>query len=285
MTVDFIPFGEPYADISPDNLRQNEAKKTLNLCVESKDFEIIELRHLTQNDNKVSDLIIVECINDQVPSRNPQGIKVRERLALVFTLDKLPEVRALRKDFPKALPHLNDVPFDEPASLCLYFEPWSAVEITWTAHKHLRRILWWLSETAKEKLHRDDQPVERVYFDSPYEIVLPPDFENLIKDQSQSLIFELVKQSTGDFKVIRGIFFPKAKVKNISQLEILILELSTVVQCRTESYHKTLGQIHDQLEERGAPFLDRLNAAIQEKSHSGLVKNDSTRCLLISVFR
>ncbi|OPY84744.1 MAG: ThiF family protein [Smithella sp. PtaU1.Bin162] len=281
MTVEFIPFGEPYSNLSSDNLRHYAAKKTLELCEKNKDFKIIELRHLTKNDGTVSDLIIVECINDQVPSHNPYGIKKRERLALVFTLDKLPEVRALRKDFPKALPHLNDVPLGKPASLCLYFEPWSAVEITWTAHKHLRRILWWLSETAKGKLHRDDQPVERVYFDSPYEIVLPPDFENRIKDQSQSLIFELVKQSTGDFKVIRGIFFPKAKAKNIPQLEILMLELSTVVQRRTESYRKTLGQIHDQLEERGAPFLDRLNATIQEKSHSGLVKNDSTRCLLI----
>jgi integrative and conjugative element protein (TIGR02256 family) len=281
MTAEFIPFGEPYSNLCPDNLKRDAAKKTLELCEKNKDFKVIELRHLTKNDGKVSDLIIVECINDQVPSLNPHGIKTRERLALVFIPDRLPEVRALRKDFPKALLHLNDVPLGEPVSLCLYFEPWSAVEITWTAHKHLRRILWWLSETAKGKLHRDDQPVERVYFDSPYEIVLPPDFEERIKDHSQSLIFEFVKQSTGNFKVIRGRFLPKTKANNIPQLEILILELTPVVQRRTESYNKTLGQIHDQLEERGAPFLDRLNATIQEKSHSGLVKNDSTRCLLI----
>jgi hypothetical protein len=283
MTVEFISFGEPYSNLSPDNLKQDAAKKTLKLCEKNKDFEVIELRHLAQKNCKVSDLIIVECINDQVPSRNPYGIKTHERLALVFIPDKLPEVRALRKDFPKALLHLNDVPLDEPVSLCLYFEPWSAVEITWTAHKHLRRILWWLSETAKGKLHRDDQPVERVYFDSPYEIVLPPDFEERIKDHSQSLIFELVKQSTGDFKVIRGKFLPKATAtaNNIPQLEILMLELTTVVQRRTESYNKTLGQIHNQLEERGAPFIDKLNDSIQEKSHSGIVKNDSKRCLLI----
>jgi proteasome lid subunit RPN8/RPN11 len=284
MTVEFFPFGETYSDLSPDNLKQDAAKKTLKLCEKNKDFKVIELQYLIQNDGKVSDLIIVECFNDQVPSHNPHGIKKRERLALVFTLDKLPEVRALRKDFPKALLHLNDVPLNEPASLCLYFEPWSAVEITWTAQKHLRQIMWWLSETAKGKLHRDDQPVERVYFDSPYEIVLPPDFEESIKDHSQSLIFKIIKQSTGNFKVIRGIFFPreKAEINKTPQIEILMLELPAIVQCRTESYSKTLGQIHDQLEKRGAPFLDQLNAAIREKVPvGGLIKNESNRCLII----
>ncbi len=286
MTVEFISFGEPYSNpnLCPDNLKQDAARKTLELCEKNKDFKVIELRHLTKNDGKVSDLIIVECINDQVPSRNLQGIKTRERLALVFIPDRLPEVRALRKDFPRALLHLYDVPLGEPVSLCLYFEPWSAVEITWTAHKHLRRILWWLSETAKGKLHRDDQPVERVYFDSPYEIVLPPDFEERIKDHSQSLIFKFVEQSTGDCKVIRGIFSPKekAEVNKTPQLEILMLELPAVVQRRTESYNKTLGQIHDQLEKRGAPFLDQLNEKIKEKIPvGGLIKNESNRCLLI----
>ena len=139
MTVEFIPFGEPYADLSPDNLRHNVSKKILKLCEESKDFEVIELRRLTQN-NETSDLIIVESVNDQVPSRNPSGIKVRERLALVFTPNTLPQVRALRKNFPTDCLHLNDVPLGDPVSLCLYFEPWSAVEITWTAQKHLTQI-------------------------------------------------------------------------------------------------------------------------------------------------
>lgn len=282
MTVEFIPFGEPYADINPDNLKQTVSKKVLKFCERNKDFEVIELRHLTR-DSKTSDLIIVNCVNDQVPSRNPYGIKSRERLALAFTPNKLPEVRALRKNFPTNCLHLNDVPLGEPASLCLYYEPWSALEITWTAQKHLRRILWWLSETARGNLHRDDQPVERIYFDSPYEIVLPPNFEKDINNPTQSLIFEIVKQTTGDFKIIRGVFSPKdkAKTNKIPQIEIIMLALPAVVQGRTEVYEKTLGQIHDRLANKGAPFLNQLNAEIQERSHSGLVKNSSNRCLLI----
>lgn len=282
MTNEFIPFGEPYADLSPDNLKQKVSKKILKLCEASKDYEVVELRHPT-GDKETSDLIIVECVNDQVPSRNSFGIRVRERLALVFTPDKLPEVRTLRKDFPTSFLHLNDVPLNEPASLCLYFEPWSAVEITWTAQKHLKRILWWLTETAKGKLHRDDQPLERAFFDSPYEIIMPPDFEEKINDHSQSLTFHIVQQSNGDFRAIRGSFFPKdiAKVNNIPQIEIAMLELPAIVHDRTKSFNKTLGQMHDHLSERGAPLLYPLNAMIKEKSHTGLIKNSSNRCLLI----
>lgn len=93
MTVEFIPFGEPYDNLSPENVRLNASKKILKFCEESNEFKVIELRHLTRND-EISDLIIVDCFNDQVPSRNQYGIKVRERLALVLTLETLPEVRA-----------------------------------------------------------------------------------------------------------------------------------------------------------------------------------------------
>ena len=187
MTIEFIPFGEPYADLSLQNLRQNVAKKALKLCEESKDFEVIELRHLTQKDENVSDLIIVECINDQVPSHNQYGIKVRERLALVFTPDRLPEVRALRNDFP-TVPHMNHVLPGEPASLCLYSETWHYLERTWTAQKHLQQILWWLTGAARGTLHRDDQALEPLYFESPFEIVLPPDFEEKLDNPDLVLL-------------------------------------------------------------------------------------------------
>ena len=192
MTIEFIPFGKPYTNLSPDNLKWNVSKKILQLCTDSKDFEIIELRYLDQ-DETISDIIVVDCLSDEIKTKNQYGIKKRERLALVFTAEKIPQVRALRKNFPTDCLHLNDTPSGEPASLCLYYEPWNAVEISWTAQKHLGQILWWLSETAKGKLHRDDQPLERVYFDSPYEIVLPPDFEEKSKDKTKSLILIIIQ--------------------------------------------------------------------------------------------
>ena len=176
MATAFITYGET-CEFVPETLFSVLAKRMLTVLLAQKnDFELIELRRLTRNNGKVSDIIVVDCINDQVPSHNPFGIKVRERLALVFSDYQQPEVRALREDFPNVLHRYHVLP-NEPSSLCLYFEPWSAIERSWTPQNFLQRILWWLRETANGTLHRDDQPLEQIYYDSPYKIVLPPDFQ------------------------------------------------------------------------------------------------------------
>jgi integrative and conjugative element protein (TIGR02256 family) len=320
MTNELIPFGEPYADLDPDNLRQNVSKKILKLCRESsKDFEVIEIRHLTRN-NETSDLIIVECVNDQVPSRNSSGIKVRERLALVFTPDKLPEVRALRGNFP-TLPHMNHVPPGEPASLCLYADTWHSLERTWTPQKHLQRILWWLTEAARGTLHRDDQALEPLYFESPFEIVLPPDFDEKSKDPNLVLIPQpiRVEQPPLNFKVVRCIFLDKRSIttqetsknrvfkvpligdpsgkyrtagkllvpqeryehKRPPNFTILSVAIPSMVHGIIEQYPRTLGELHDQIERRGYAILDVLKAAIKEKANGGIPREDSSECLLI----
>lgn len=230
MGADLIPFGEPLPDLNPDHLNYAISKKVLSLCAASTDFQVVQLRRLLRND-KSWDLIVVDCINDQVASRNAIGIKVRERVALAFTANALPEVRALRKHFPTTVSHLNHVSAGEPVSLCLYSEPWNTLERTWTAQRHLQRILWWLTETSKEKLHRDDQPPEPLYFHSPFQIVLPLDFEEKMEKSDLVLIpipIPVAEQPHLDFKVIRGVFQNKAHIetrepgrKNVSSVPII----------------------------------------------------------------
>jgi len=171
MPGDFMSFGEPYPGLNPDHLKLSLAKRTLAVCHDSKDFEVLELRHLELLNGGFAEIIVVDCINDQIGSKNPFGIKVRERLALLFPPkeNQMPEVRALRRDFPLNVLHLNYVGPRQPVGLCLYVDPWSAVERTWTPKKYLKRIFWWLTETAKGTLHLRDQPLERMYyFESPF---------------------------------------------------------------------------------------------------------------------
>jgi hypothetical protein len=284
MATEYISYGEAYPDCNPERFTQVAAKRTLSVCLAHKDFEVLDLRCLRRSDDDVSDIIVVDCVNDQVPSRNPVGIKVRERLALVFRPDYAPEVRALRKDFPTNVLHLNHVGPGQPAWFCLYFESWSTVERTWTPQKFLQRILWWLSETAKGALHRADQPLERLYFETPFEIVLPPDFDDKVKNASLSLTFSIVKRSSGDFKVIRGFFLPAkhAQIQEVPQTEVLNLELLPVVHGGVEYYPNTLGQLHDQFALRGVKFFSELATLIRKKAPPhGLSRNPSGRCLLI----
>lgn len=319
MTVEFISFGEPYPDLSPDSLRQSVSKKTLGLCEASKEFQVIELCHKVQ-DEKVSDIIIVDCFNGRIPSRNPYDIKVRERLALVFTPDKLPEVKPLRAGFP-ILPHMNHVLPGEPASLCLYVDTWQSLERTWTPQKHLQRILWWLTESAKGTLHRDDQSLEPLYFESPFEIVLPNDFDEKSGDPNLVLFPEAIRieQPPLNFKVVRCSFQDKKSIatqestkskvsrvpiigapsgiyravgplfvpqechekKKIPHFEILTVTGPSTVHGIIEQYPRTLGELDDQMISRGGSILEPLKKVIQEKTHGGISHEDLTECLLI----
>lgn len=283
MASSFVAFGET-CDLSSEALSSDIARRMMSVLLRQKDdFEIIELRRLSRGNGKMSDVIVVDCVNDQVPTHNPIGIKVRERLALVFTPHHLPEVRALRQDFPRVL-HRNHVLPNEPSSLCLYFEPWSAIERSWTPENFLQRILWWLRETAKGTLHRADQPPEQIYYDSPFKVVLPPDFHNKIVDESLSLVLGQVPLSSGGFKIIRGTFEPKGKAQGhkLQQTEVLWISLSAIVHGPVEMPPNTMGEVHDQLEGRGSPFLTNLIEEIRSKTPDhGLERAPLTRCLLV----
>ena len=280
--MDYVDFGEPYTGLDFERLEHPFAKKSLKLCQENGSFDVIELRKINLGPTEYKDIIIVDCVNDQVPSRNTQGIKVRERLALVFQENKIPEVRALRKNFP-IVSHLNLVPSNEPVSLCLYFQDWSAVERTWTPQKHLQRILWWLTETAKGSLHREDQPLERLYFESPLEIVLPPDYKEKFNDKSLSMICCPIFLSDKEFKIIR-VKFVDSKSKKISELpnlEIFTLNSPPVVHGQINFTPNLLGRLHDQYLERGFNLFESLCKSIKNCSVEGLTLKAEGRCLII----
>lgn len=176
MPETYVAFGEVIAGALPESLTLPGAKATWDALVQRREFTIVEARRYDRGD-RYAEILVVVCENDGVPSRNPVGIAYRETLGLLFhsKSELVPEVRALRIGFP-ATPHQNHVPHSEPPSLCLYFEPWIAVRPTWTPQKHLNRILWWLAETASGTLHRADQPLEQLYFQSPFELIFPFDF-------------------------------------------------------------------------------------------------------------
>ena len=282
MPVAYVPFGEPYQGLNPDKLTAEISRKTLSACIRNDSFEVLELRRIIHSDGELSDVIVVECINDQVPSRNDVGIKVREHLALVFHQGKIPEVRALRVDFPKVM-HLNHVPSTEPLSLCLYFQPWSALERTWTPQKHLQRILWWLSETAKKTLHRDDQPLENIFFDSPFEIVLPPNYVEKILHPHLDLSFTAINRGDNEFRVIRGGFISKeqAKKHGLPKIEILDISFPPVVNDSVDISPNTLGGLNDTYQRRGAQFFDSMVSVVKEKAEHGLTQDQTQKCLFI----
>jgi len=233
MSDKYINFGEPILELTEDALSIPISRRMFNACIAHKFFELVELKSIVQEGQCFAEMLVVDCINDGVPTRNEIGILYRERLGLIFHAKEtiMPEVRALRKDFP-ATSHQNHVGKGEPIFLCLYFEPWEVIERSWTPQSHLNRVLWWLAETAKGTLHREDQPVEQFYFRSPFEIILPPDFDKKIRQDN--LVLTLVRVEE---RVFLGNFLEVSQAKNVQiDLTCIVLNLQPLIHGAVEHF-------------------------------------------------
>ncbi len=174
-----IAFGQSFPDSDPTRLRFSGSRALLAACHLHPDYTVRELRSLTRMDGSHADCIVVTVDNRQVPQRNPVGISTVETIALLHNEGaKLPyDARPLRADFPILL-HQNSVLEGEPVSLCLYEQPWAAVERSWTPARFLDRIMWWLGQSSLGELHAEDQALEQLFYDDATRLVLPVNFES-----------------------------------------------------------------------------------------------------------
>jgi integrative and conjugative element protein (TIGR02256 family) len=280
MTVTYINFGEPLGAQQPDALVIDAARQTISAIQAHADYELIEMRQLAD-----SELLIVDCVNDGVPSRNKIGIQYRERLVLRYFNDPeiIPEVRALRINFPTTF-HQNSIFSGEPCSLCIYFEPWSAIQRTWTPQKHLARIQWWLVNMANGTLHAEEQPLEPLYFDSLYELVLPPNFDEKVCDDMFSLIVNPRPITKNNFKILVGEFVFVADAKNITNLPLSCeaLSIPPITHGQIEATPGNLGQLDDQFKSRGVDLAEIFFEKIRIKAEgNGLGKTQENLTLLV----
>ena len=227
------------------------------------DFTLVRLLFHTVPGGPRIEVLVVDVECDGVPSRNPAGIQYRERLALCVPEDPqaLVEVLALRKSFP-VLMHQNHGTRDGAASLCLYFEPTRTVMRTWTPQRFLRRIQWWLEQSARGELHPADQPVEQLFFASKYELVLPWNLDALRATAGVKMAVARSKPRPDG----GGTFFlrPVGDGGNepAGSASLIELTLPPVVQGFVERDPGTLGGLADMLSQRGVQLLPPLIAAL-----------------------
>ncbi len=260
-----IDFGERLQDQDPARLTIVAAGLTAAAVEEHPDFELRELRSLKDKTGD-SEILVVDCTCDRVWSQNPFGIRYRELFALRFFRDpkRMPEARALRSDF-RVLLHTNDVEPGEPTWLCIYYEPWPAINRTWTPQKFLARIQWWLIESANGTLHPADQPAEQLYFESPFSVVLPPKFDELGSNKDLAIVLEARSSQTGSRWAASARFAPLNQYARTGerQYACVALTLPAIPHGRPERYPTTLAEVHDRLKNRGAPVAEALFGEIQ----------------------
>lgn len=122
---------------------------------------------------------LVTDIEIHVPPENRHGFQFVERFLLWIPENDTQVVKAfaLRKDFPVTM-HQNATDDGTPIDLCLYQEPVHSILRTWTPQKFIKRIKSWVERMARDELHAQDQPVEQVFFDSQFDLILPAELRD-----------------------------------------------------------------------------------------------------------
>jgi integrative and conjugative element protein (TIGR02256 family) len=145
----------------------------------------------------------------------------------------------------------------------LYFEPPASVSRTWTAQNFLRRVQWWLEQSAKGQLHSADQPVEQLFFVTGRELVLPWNFDELRRQAGQ----RFVVRRSGE-RPDRGETYFIVPVRTAEEGETAVVpievDLPPIIQGHIERDPTTLGELSDLLLARGVNLLDVLQAPLKE---------------------
>jgi integrative and conjugative element protein (TIGR02256 family) len=235
-------------------------QRLLEACVNNSSCEVIQLR--AENIHKTQ-TIIADFADGSFALNNGVGINRVERLALTFSPEAhfRWEVRALRGDFPVTL-HQNHTPKGDPRSLCLYIEPWTAVERTWTPELFLKRIFWWLRATAEETIHRDDQPIEHLFFHTPFNIILPKDHFSSEETLQKKLLFDVIQYNgLGDTTLVAKYANGRESTPTHSCFSVSVI-LEPIENGPVEGYPDTLGALEDLLIKRKSPIIPLLKDAI-----------------------
>lgn len=278
----FIEWGKTLAKVTPDVLPDAPLRALLRTCQEHPDIDVVELR--CAPDGVAWHAIVVDAGDGTVAPRNAAGIYPRERLALIYRpAAEMPfEVRALRDNFPETL-HQNAVGADEPCSLCLYDQPWSALERGWTPGKFLTRILQWLEGTASGSLHADDQVLEQLFFDSGLHVILPAGFTQTIQDRTQTVHVNLAHQSPQRVTLVASVVPAGTHNPWGATYQPLTCELNGVAHPPIQGIPRSLGELEARLQHVGSSLFPALVHTVREAATGGiaLTGNDVQRKTLL----
>jgi hypothetical protein len=220
-------------------------------------LSLVEVRRAVDGD------VLVFDVQAEVPQRPEAEIRVPERLAVTFfdSDDRMPATAALRRDFPRDLPHLNLMPAGSPASLCLFAERYNTVRLRWTAAMYARRVHQWLSDTARGALHQEDQALEPFILPTAGILVLPRRVYTINAEE------DLVVRSRGtgaDRVVIASPPGDGIAPEDSEPHVALTIVTEPHVHGAIQAVPQTLRELHDFLTRFGTDLLGALQAKLSK---------------------
>lgn len=214
-----------------------------------------------------SEFIVIDAGDGTVDAGNKAGIRRRERLAIGINPNyRVPVVvYTLRKDFP-LLSHQHPPSIGGARVLCLYDSTWSTVERSWTPQRFIARMFWWLRESAMLRLHRDDQPLEQLFYMSPYQLILPSNYPDYAKAGSGTLT--IFKVDEGDSLILRAEpSQPGDQSKSVRMVPVMVKPVGTTTLA---GFPETLGKLQDQLGSWGSDLYNDLYETVYDAIEGGV---------------
>ena len=111
------------------------------------------------------EIILMSLFQLEVPDEPVCDIREEEEVAIICHKEDIfiPEVYALRTDFPTELPHSNARPYLHPVSLCVSDVTFADIRPQFNAYDFIGLIRRWLNLSSVNQLHEADRPLE-VFF-------------------------------------------------------------------------------------------------------------------------
>jgi integrative and conjugative element protein (TIGR02256 family) len=265
--IEYFELGEPvcqknYTPLFP------KTRAVLNACKENPFIDVVELR-VFQQSSSTTEIIVIDAGDATIEHASPSGIKRNERLAIgISGSTEMPVVVwALRKNFP-GLSHLHATPDGEPKALCLYNVAWSTTERSWTPEKLLQRIFWWLKQSAIGKLHRSDQPLEQMFYLSPYQLFLPSDHLKYTAGQENQLAIQSLPNDHGTLRAI-PLSSPLYNPDSAGRFQLLPIMIDPLESHEVVAAPRTLGQLQERLSTWGSDLLGPLISSLKTSFGDG----------------
>jgi hypothetical protein len=268
MPVEFHALAGRFVEVPAADLRLPHLLEILEACLVDPDVTIVATHAASSGAHAEAIVIDIEC--DGIPSRNPLQLRSPERLAVMMTEDQnlLPAVLALRKDF-NGDTHLLATRRGEPKWLCLYFAPARDVYRTWTGPSFLRQLRWWLVQTAKGTLHAADQPVELPFYDSLWEVIVPPNLAQLRQQAGVQFVLRAAGTASNDDGTVFLEALQGGQV-HAQQFGVGIIDAPRAAQAGRIQLPFSLGDLDVEFAERGGNLSEALKAMLGQLPEGGV---------------
>lgn len=120
--------------------------------------EVVSCKRNREDD----EIITLRLKRLQIPEELEYDIKITEDVAIICRKADcdLPDVYAIRRDFPLGLPHSNAKVYKHPVSLCVSDVSFGDMRMQFSAYDFICSIRHWLEKNSEGQLHEADRPLE-----------------------------------------------------------------------------------------------------------------------------